>query len=342
MNGSRYSGDAANELVDFRNNVIYNWGGNSGYAGMGGSYNFVNNYYKAGPSTSNKDRIFQPYGDDGKYEQAKGVWGVFYVDGNHMTASTSVTANNWFGIDPNEGNCPLPSGGVTAIKSESEFEVPHVTTQSAEDAYELVLQYCGANLNRDETDARVINEIRNGLAPNRASNGTTRLGLIDTQSDVGGWEDYTYSEADVPVDTDRDGMPDDWETAHDLNPSDATDRNLTNDEGYTNLEVYLNSLVATSIFVSNKPEASIAIKNFIVYPSRDKSTVTVQFENNSNQASVITMYDIMGRNVYQQNVNAQNTNLQKIQINTNEFKHGIYFVSLSTGNSKQTQKIILN
>jgi len=65
MCGSRYSNQPDLELVDFRNNVIYNWGSNSGYAGEGGSYNFVNNYYKPGPGSSNPTRIFQPNGDDG-------------------------------------------------------------------------------------------------------------------------------------------------------------------------------------------------------------------------------------------------------------------------------------
>ena len=39
-------------------------------------------------------------------------------------------------------------------------------------------------------------------------------------------------------------MPDDWETANGLNPKSATDGNQLNDEGYTNVEIYLNSLVA--------------------------------------------------------------------------------------------------
>lgn len=339
MNGSRYSGETELELVDFRNNVIYNWGGNSGYAGMGGSYNFVNNYYKAGPSSSHETRIFNPNPSTSKYQLPAGVWGVFYVDGNHVTASTSVTENNWLGIEPSGGD--LPGGTIDGIKSNTEFAVPHVTTQSAVEAYELVLQYCGANLNRDETDARVINEIRNGLAPDRASNGTTRLGLIDTQTDVGGWEDYTYDASEVPVDTDSDGMPDDWETDNSLNPNDATDRNLTNSEGYTNLEVYINGLVSSSIFVSNKPEAKVAIKNFIVYQENDNSCATVQFINTTNSNSELRIYDIMGKNVFNKHVEGQNTSIQKLQINTSSFKRGIYFVNLTTKNSRQTQKFIL-
>lgn len=55
--GSRYSGEPEREIVDFRDNVIFNWGAiNSVYGGEGGHYNMINNYYQAGPATPG-DRI---------------------------------------------------------------------------------------------------------------------------------------------------------------------------------------------------------------------------------------------------------------------------------------------
>ena len=90
-----------NEIVDMRNNVIYNWGSNSGYAAEGGNYNIVNNYYKPGPATlKNRKRIFSPGVDDGKNNQPAGVTGKFYVDGNYMDGAPDVTKNNWKGIEP--------------------------------------------------------------------------------------------------------------------------------------------------------------------------------------------------------------------------------------------------
>ncbi|MDR1024006.1 MAG: pectate lyase [Prevotellaceae bacterium] len=241
--GSRYSNQPDKELVDFRNNVIYNWGSNSGYAGEGGSYNMVGNYYKPGAGSANAARIFQPNADDGTNSQTAGVWGKFYVAGNYMlnvngSPNTSVNSDNWVGITPN------PSSKSKAdLKSSVEFEKGEIVTHTAEEAYTLVLQKAGASFRRDATDTRVVSEVQNGLVPVRASGGGgTRAGLIDTQTDVGGWD--TYSSLTPPADTDGDGMSDAWETANNLDPNSAGDGNAkTLSSVYTNLEVYLNSIV---------------------------------------------------------------------------------------------------
>lgn len=232
MCGSRYSNRPDLELVDFRNNVLYNWGSNSGYAGEGGSYNFVNNYYRPGAGSSNISRIFQPNADNGGNSQPAGVWGKFHVAGNVMHGSSTVTNDNWQGIHPN------PSTKSKAeLRSDTPFEVPFVTTHTAEVAFDKVLSLAGASFVRDAVDARVTNEARNGLAPMRASNGTTRAGLIDTQGDVGGWPDYN---AQTPqTDANRDGIPDGWLEEHYPGKT-ALDKNA---DGYTYLEVYMNSLV---------------------------------------------------------------------------------------------------
>ncbi len=217
--------------------MIYNWGGsNSGYAGEGGRYNFINNYYKPTSTSSNKSRIFSPNADDGKNKQAAGIWGgKFHLNGNVIHGNEKVSKNNILGLQPNPAD-----KDVYDLVSFMPFETPFVTTDSAEDAFKKVLAKAGASYKRDKTDARVIKEVRNGLAPKRASGDAgTRPGMIDTQNDVGGWETYAYDLKDVPVDSNIDGIPDGWlekkypgKTANDLN-----------EEGYTYLEVYLNSLV---------------------------------------------------------------------------------------------------
>ncbi len=241
--GSRYTGDPDSELCDLRNNVIYNWGGNSGYGAEGGSYNIVNNYYKPGPATNDgvSDRIFSPNDDDGTNTNEEGVWGEFYVNGNYMYGSSTVTNDNWEGIDLN----PQDDDDDTEkddIKSDSAFDYGDITTQTASVAYSAVLNYAGASLERDEVDERIVKETKNGTNTYEGSNGSEN-GLIDSQDDVGGWPDYDSDSA--PTDSDGDGMPDSWESANGLDSDDDSDGpeyDLSN--YYTNIEVYLNSLVA--------------------------------------------------------------------------------------------------
>ncbi len=238
LTGSIFSNAPESQLVDLRNNVIYNWGNICGYGGEGGSFNLVNNYYKPTIYSKNPTRFFAPNADNGNNNQVAGVWGQFYASGNYMNSSSVVTSDNWLGI--------YPKGNITKdeIRSNMEFEAPFVTTQSAEEGYETVLNLVGASFKRDATDARVINEVRNGLAPVRASNGTTKGGFIDSQEDVGGWDSYSYDPSEVPVDVDNDGMPDNWEIEKGLSQADPSDANTYNFSPiYSNVEVYMNDLV---------------------------------------------------------------------------------------------------
>ena len=241
MCGSRYTNRPDLEKVDIRNNVFYNWGStNSGYAGEGGSYNFVNNYYKSGPATKSgiKYRIFAPSADDGTNAQPKGVYGTFYVSGNYMEGKGADW--DWSGIDIDARNNSEMTKEL--IKSTTEYDMASVSTESAADACASVLGYAGASLSRDAVDARLAREAREGSYTYTGSK-LGGLGIIDSPNDVGGYPEYESTAA--PADTDRDGMPDAWETANGLNPNDASDCNGTNlsTEGYTNLEVYINSLV---------------------------------------------------------------------------------------------------
>ena len=81
---------------------------------------------------------------------------------------------------------------------------------------------------RDSADARLIEQVRAGTGK-----------MINSQSEVGGWPDLAHG--DAPIDTDHDGMPDEWERSHGLNPNDPADRNADPDgDGYTNLEECIN------------------------------------------------------------------------------------------------------
>ncbi len=226
----RASGNPESGLMDYRNNVIYNWGFNSAYGGELWPRNWINNYYKYGPATSERvrHRIFIQKDPRGK----------MYATGNYVWGFPDISADNWKG-----GIEFAPDGEATeaTLRVSQPFVVAPVTTQSAEQAYELVLARAGCSLSRDSVDQRIIHEIRTGTAKYGETYGGGGKGLIDSQKAVGGWPELRSKPA--PLDTDRDGMPDDWEKKYGLNPNDPTDGALYGDDGYTNLEKYLNSLV---------------------------------------------------------------------------------------------------
>jgi len=233
--GNKYESTIAEERVDFRNNVIYNWGSNNVYGGeAAGQYNLVNNYYKYGPATRTKYRLIQCYSD---VSTQYGVpHGRFFISGNFVFGNVMISENNDKGVDNQTGK---PSMDLIMAKP---FVFSSVTTHSAEKAFDKVLECAGSCFKRDSVDLRIANEVRIGKATYNGSNGSLN-GLIDSQKDVGGWPEYKALPA--PLDTDLDGMPDEWETSCGLNPNipaDALAKTLSA-EGYTNLEVYLNGLV---------------------------------------------------------------------------------------------------
>ncbi len=221
------------ENVDYVNNVIYNWGNTSVYAGEGGNYNMVNNYYKYGPSTdvNARARILVPY------KKPPAIpFGKFYLAGNFVDGNPAVTGNNQTGVIMNNGTAEDKEAALV----KQPFPADAVTTQSAEDAYLLVLKNAGALLpQRDTLDERIINDVMN------------RTGrFIDVQ---GGYPHGTSYELTVhawPVltsgtaqpDSDNDGMPDEWEKKKKLNPEDAADASSFKlNKQYSNIEVYINS-----------------------------------------------------------------------------------------------------
>lgn len=238
--GSRYSNRPDLEKVDFRNNVIYNWGSNNIYAAEGGQYNIINNYYKYGAASgsSSKERILNPDADNGENKQPKGIYGHFFVAGNYLDGNQEVTADNIRGIEMgNSFAIYAPYVALKDIVAGEEFSFLPVNTDEAEVAYEKVLEYGGCSLVRDIHDLRYVENVKNRSYLFEGSAGSSK-GLIDSQDDVGGWPEYkTYNSY---VDSNGDGIPDGW---IEKNFPGKKVGDLSN-EGYTYIEVYLNSLVA--------------------------------------------------------------------------------------------------
>ena len=260
-------GTQTDERMDMRNNVIYNWGGNGCYGGEGMKVNIVNNYYKPGPATLNRSTTIQQRiagigirttsyckNDDGSWNgwyPMWHVWGKYYVVGNKNSRHSNVTNDNWtYGMYNQITNGSGVDNTYTqATKDTMRIDEPirfmAVTTHTADKAYEQVLQYVGASLHRDALDEIIVSDVDKGTATFTGSGNDQ--GFINSQEDVKSkiptlWPELKQETA--MADTDGDGMPDEWETANGLNPNDATDGNLTDDIGYTNLENYMNSLVA--------------------------------------------------------------------------------------------------
>jgi len=280
---TKYSNPVQAEIVDFRNCVMYNWGnGNGCYGGTGGgNINIVNNYYKAGPGTANKTRVTQvsvATSSNASGSSYMGYCARYYINGNYVTAAGSKAENyDWQGVIYDNGTSTIngekyckdakhlygenetylqDANGVDCIriKLEQPVETGEVTTHSAQAAYEKVLSYCGASLFRDNVDARYMDEARNGTttytgSATKTGDGKTiqhRPGIIDYVRDQG---EYVLATAtrDASWDTDQDGMPDVWENANGLDPNNSADAKLftldAEKQWYSNLEVYLNSIV---------------------------------------------------------------------------------------------------
>lgn len=220
FNGSRYNKKPEKEIVDFRNNVIYNWGTvNGAYGGEDGNQNIVANYYKYGPATKHKDRIVEIWDENSKW----------FIKDNFVFGFPQIRINNW-------------NGGVQGkYSNSSKLDNPlpciPINSQDAQTAFDLVLKNAGAIFpKRDSVDKRIIEETQNGITK-------FRNGIIDSQEEVGGWPEL--KSVVPPKDSDKDGMPDEWELKNGLNPNDANDCNGDiNQDGYTNIENYMNQLVS--------------------------------------------------------------------------------------------------
>lgn len=265
------------EYVDMRNNVIYNWAGGGCYGGEGMKVNIVNNYYKPGPATPRDNQIgyriaaigvrttrycHNADGTPNQWKPMEHVWGQLYVDGNVIEGFPDVTRDNWTkGVYEQINNASCDHTFTEQVKKEMRLTAPLergiITTHSAQEAYRLVLADAGCSKWRDVIDERIITETRNGTATYIGSitpNAKTVPGLIDLPSDVkpndatSAWPELSDGGVtdDVLKDTDGDGMPDVWELTHELNPNDNSDGRKVSlsKEGYTNLEVYMNSLLA--------------------------------------------------------------------------------------------------
>lgn len=224
--GGKFSGQ-----LDIRNNVVYNWKHRTNDGGVK-ALNLVANYYIPGPATQ-VFRLLEP--DTGKPEDPQ----HYHVSGNIMEGRPEFDADNW-----KNGGVKVASELASSIKLAAPFCESFVTTQTALEAYHDVLADVGANWPKlDSVDRSVLSDVRARSFTYRGSK-TGLPGIIDSQKDVGGWP--VMASGVAPEDSDHDGMPDDWEIARGLEPTDPADGSQDAGDGYTNLEHYLNGIIYTA------------------------------------------------------------------------------------------------
>jgi len=245
-----------NGIFNFANNVVFNWVHRSVDGGdYRAQFNIINNYFQPGPATPKNNvghRILKP--ESGRSKLKEKFYGRAYVNGNIMEGYPAITKDNWNGgvqIEEEEN-----AGEYTAnIKWPKPLPMPQMTIISATEAKKYVLANAGATLpKRDAVDARIVKQVATGkidFDPNvklpetqfkhrRLPIDSYKQGIITDPIQVGGYPEY---KGVAYKDSDNDGMPDAYEIAHGLNPKDASDAAKITKSGYSNIEIYLSSVV---------------------------------------------------------------------------------------------------
>jgi len=210
----------AKARIEIFNNVIYNWGSNGlvgGHSEANHYQDIVGNYFIAGPNSS-KDFI-------GMFTATDHVWqkdNIVDLNKDGVLNGELVTDSDFSAI------------GATIMDKSQNSSVYSAEQEDASIACKKVIAEAGASLHRDTIDNRLITYV----------NSFGKKGMIiKDEAETGGQKEYTKTKS--LKDIDADGIPDVWEVANQLDPKNGKDGGLITENGYTNLEIYLNSLVKT-------------------------------------------------------------------------------------------------
>ena len=338
INGARTDNETR-VFIEFINNVIYNWGSSGGIYGAdinvgstrSHTANYVGNYYKPGPATPSTKYFFSNYIVNGAN------YPKWYLSGNYMHGVPSANTNNWNAFEIRWSGSPgtalptkadlasdtllFPPSNIYYNAAWIGYEPYRINISSAENAYQSILEKVGT-YNRDSVERRIIRELKEGTATFKASRGT--FGIIDKSTDAEGF--LTYKQAEPPVDADRDGMADNWEVANGFNPNNSEDRNLVTPEGYTALEVYLNSLMGEYIVPNFTGVKNIKQTFFSIFPTIVKDKFEITSDIPLKSATIINMN---GQKISDFSLT------EKTSIDVKNLKAGYYLVSVKAQFDKQ-------
>ena len=303
-----------------------------------------------GKERGSQDRITQvtvssSSNSDKKHPEYYEMTSRYFISGNTTeTTKGTVTKNqDWKGVVYDKGtytyNGEIYSAdkknfygdavahqtidGVSCVKIKMDNPAPtgEVTTHSAAEAFSKVLAYGGASLYRDEIDARYMEEAKTGTATYKGSI-TNSPGIIDKVSDVKGYTEENFGTGSRPADfdTDKDGIPDEWEKANGLNPNDASDAltySLDKKGYYTNIEVYANSLVENIMKAENQDALSVVDEYYPTTISTGISQIENDQEVGNNAIKSITYYTQNGTKLPTPN---KGVNIRKIELTNGTIK----------------------
>lgn len=308
---------------DFRNNVIYDWGDKAGYSSDDSMHfvnmNYMNNYLIAGSSTkaSKCTLAFNGIATGTHIFQ-----GGNKIDGNRDKVLNG-TDIGWAMFEGNYKPMDTP------------YILPGIETESADSAYKSVLKYGGAFWwNRDSADTRVLADVQNETG-----------GIINLQSDVGGWENLPALSRQVSWDTDKDGMPDTWETDNGLNPDSNADASLLCSDGYTNLEHYINGIIPSmTTDIASSESGRVKISNFVLhnnYPNPCNPGTTISYSIPQQGRVRIRVFNTLGNEVSVVCDEVQSAGFQSRYFDASSLSNGVYFYQVEYGNCRQSKKMVL-
>ncbi len=314
--------DSVGLLFDFRNNVVYNWA--NSYAGYNddstqrSSYNIVGNAYISGSES----------GGLSAFREGCRVCTGYFADN---TMNGVLPADPWSLV---QFRTVLTAPQIADYKARSApISMPPVITTSAAQAYIDVLARAGACIpKRDTIDRRIVNDVINRTGHSIDST---------VHQPEGAWPNLASTPA--PDDGDHDGMPDAWENAHGLNASDPADRNAIGAGGYTQLEIYLNTLagdVLTSIpeHTPPLPDGLTLLQN---YPNPFNPTTVIAYRLPAAATVSLTVYDPLGRAVRTLVSARQEAGDHQATFDAAGLAGGVYYYRLRADASTATKALML-
>lgn len=321
------------------------------YSGTYVNNNLVNNYYKPGPTTDACAGGYRWFARISRIDGGYGKYSKWYVNGNvmeennhHYSNATQssedkfkgnyekINTNNWYNANSSSSQKGLDiQYGANDANMQKHYLDKDTTMsglisiESAEDAYSSVIAKAGCTLpRRDAVDVRILAEASGKREPiYHGSFKATYLGVIDSQNDLkpanaddtwSAWPSLEMEENEtLPIDTDKDGIPDEYEITNGLNHTSTSDGGAIASNGYSNLENYLETIIAKpDPQIDNTPINSITHKDLSINKSNDG-----YIHISSEQDIVATMlYDLNGRLI--ESIITDDNNISLVVPDTND------------------------